>query len=177
MGAVSALSDVRCPLFVEDGEQGFGGAPEDGGSDGTLGDGEEGSCQLPVVSCQLRHVTGAELAAYFGEGEADAVAVGEGRRGVELDFRQREAGVAEECLEAGRFLPQLGGVGEVLELAAAAGAEVRAGRRDVICRFDFVVLVSVHATDLGCTWRKGVLLSSYQLSAISYQLSAMRCEV
>jgi hypothetical protein len=67
------------------------------------------------------------LAVGFGEGEADAIAVGERRRGVELNLREREAGCVEGCAELLGFLAELRGVREVLKLATAARAEVWAG--------------------------------------------------
>ena len=117
--------------LVDDGQESFGGAPEDGGCDGALGDGEEGG-----VGCGLRFgvadVAGAELAVDFGEGEADAVAVGEGWGGVEMEFGEWDVEGFEEGAELGGFEVELGGVGEVLELASAAGAEVGAGRDGVV---------------------------------------------
>ena len=119
---------------VEQGEEGFGGAPEDGRGDGALGDGEKGRAVLAgvglivalVVVAGGADVAGAELAVDGVEGEADAVAVGERRGGVELEFGEGEAGGGEQGAEAGGLCGELRGVGEVLELASAAGAEVRA---------------------------------------------------
>jgi hypothetical protein len=46
---------------------------------------------------------------------------------VDLKFGQRDAGCFEQPAKLSGFVAELGGVGEVLELASAAGAEVRAG--------------------------------------------------
>ena len=73
-------------------------------------------------------VAGAELAAELAEGEADAVAVGERRGRVDLQLGQRELGSVQVHAELGGLFVELRGVGEVLELTSAAGAEVRTGR-------------------------------------------------
>ena len=83
-----------------------------------------------VVHLSASEVAGAKLAVHFAQGEADAVAVREGRRGMELEFGQREG--AEGFAEASGFAVELRGVAEVLKLAAAAGAEVRARRSGVL---------------------------------------------
>lgn len=71
-----------------------------------------------------------EAAADGGEGEADAVAVGERRRGMQLERGQREA--AEDGAELRGLAFELRGVGEVLQLASTAEAEVRAGRSGLL---------------------------------------------
>src|SRR5665213_1969690 len=71
-------------------------------------------------------VAGAELAIDARECKADAVAIGERRRGVKLKLRQW--GGAEELAEFCGFAVELRGVREVLELASAAGSEVGTGR-------------------------------------------------
>ena len=81
-----------------------------------------------VVIAGGADVAGAELVVDCVEREADAVAVGERRRWVELEFGQREVGGGEQRAKLCGFVPELGCVGEVLELAAAAGAKVRALR-------------------------------------------------
>jgi hypothetical protein len=70
-------------------------------------------------------VAGPETAVDIAQGEADAVAVGEWRRWVKLELGQSEG--AEQFAESRGFAVELLGVREVLELAAAAGAEVRTG--------------------------------------------------
>ena len=66
------------------------------------------------------------MAVYFGKGETNAVAVREGWGWVKLDIWEGEVGGFEEGAEVRCFEIKLGGVGEVLDLAAAAGAEVGA---------------------------------------------------
>lgn len=80
-----------------------------------------------VVVAGGADVAGAELAVDGVEGEADAVAVGERRGGVELECGEGEAGGGEQGAQAGGLGGELRGVGEVLELASAAGAEVGTG--------------------------------------------------
>jgi hypothetical protein len=106
-----------------------------------LGDGEKSKVQGSRFEVRgLRRcggeVTGAELAGDFGEGEADAVAVGKRRRGVKLELGKLEAGGGEERAKAGGFGGELRGVGEVLELASAARAEVGAGGHGAPARFE-----------------------------------------
>ena len=100
--------------FVDEGEEGFRGAPEDGGGDGAWGDGEDGESGCFGGVLRSAEIACAELAVYFCESEADAVAVGQGRRWMQLKLREGEVGGFEEGLELRGFESELGGVGEVL---------------------------------------------------------------
>jgi len=120
VGCDAGVAEPERGVGVEKVEERFGGAPEDGRGDGALGDGEEGWLLVGEVA-------GAELAVDFAKGEADAVAVGERRGWVELEFGESEAGGFEQRVKLSGFIAELRGVGEVLKLASAAGAEVRAG--------------------------------------------------
>jgi len=76
---------------------------------------------------QTADVACAQLAVDLGEGEANAVAVGQRRGWVDLKFGQRDAGCFEQPAKLSGFISELCRVGEMLELASAARAEVRAG--------------------------------------------------
>src|SRR5208283_1514842 len=76
---------------------------------------------------QSADVACAELAVDHGKGEADAIAVGQRRGWVDLKFGQRDAGCFEQPAKLSGFRSELGRVCHVLELAAAAAAEVRTG--------------------------------------------------
>ena len=76
---------------------------------------------------QAAKVARAELASDLGERQADAIAIGQRRRWVNLNLRQRKVGVGEQMVQAGGLCEKLLAVGEVLKLASSAEAEVLAG--------------------------------------------------
>ena len=75
---------------------------------------------------QSAYVAGAQLAVDLCEGEADAIAVGQRRGWVDLKFGQRDARCFDQSAKLSGFIAKLCRVGEMLELASAARAEVRA---------------------------------------------------
>jgi hypothetical protein len=94
---------------------------------------------------QTADVACAQLAVDLGEGEANAVAVGQRRGWVDLKFGQRDAGCFEQPAKLSGFISELCRVGEMLELASAARAEVRAGGIGyVFAVADRVVVTEIH---------------------------------
>ena len=127
VGGVAVLGGGR--------EQALGGGPEDGRGDEAGGDGKEVGGGVAVVAEAERAggVCVVAVAEGAGDAQADAVAIAPGFGGVEDGLGWGfDAGVAKELGKDGLLEAKLLRVVGHLVMAAAAGAEVRAGGRDAL---------------------------------------------
>jgi hypothetical protein len=81
------------------------------------------------------------LAIDLAKCEADAIAIPERWRWMQLEFRQGHASRFQTRAELFCFESKLRGVSEVLELASTAWAEVRAKRNCAVLRWDVAEVV------------------------------------